>query len=119
MFDARARGITYSVIALGLMLCAIVSTFLTFDVGFMRVSWQVLASPGSPFHFKALGLMTIIMFTSIIFLSAWRGARMWRAKTWETGHRSVYGLELKLEAAVVMGLGLTVFFFIAGGLFVY
>lgn len=119
MMDARARGIAYSLIALCLMLWAIVSTFLTFDVGFIRVSWQVLESPESPLHFRALGLMTILMFTSIIVLTAWRGLRMWRAQSWETGHRTIYGLELKLEATVVFGLGLTVFFFIARGLFVY
>lgn len=106
-------------IALALMLWAIVSTFLTFDVGFIRVSWQVLESPESPLHLRALGLITIVMFASIIFLTLWRGLKMWRAESWETGHRTVYGLELKLEAAVVFGLGLTVFFFIARGLFVY
>jgi hypothetical protein len=86
ILNPRNRGIIYSAIALGFMAWAIVSTFFSFDFGFINKSWEVIVRPEAPI-----------------------------ADEWETGHRTVYGAELKMEAAVVIGLGITVFFFIAQG----
>jgi len=115
MLKPRIRGIIYSAIALGIMVWAIVSTFYSFDVGFISKSWEVIVRPEAPMQFRLLGLMTIALFIGVIVLCVHRGVKMWRADEWDTGHRTVYGAELKLEAAVIIGLGITVFFFIAQG----
>lgn len=115
MLNPRKRGIIYSVIALVIMAWAVVSTFLSFDTGFINRSWEVVVRPEAPFAFRLLGLMTIALIVGVIVMCLHRGFKMWRANEWETGHRTVYGVELKLEAAVVIGLGVTVFFFVARG----
>jgi hypothetical protein len=115
ILNPRNRGIIYSAIALGIMAWAIVSTFFSFDFGFINRSWEVIVRPEAPMQLRMLGLMTIVLFISVIVLCIHRGLKMWRADEWETGHRTVYGAELKMEAAVVFGLGITVFFFIAQG----
>ena len=97
------------------MTWAIASTFFTFDVGLLRKSWEVIVRPGAPLHFRLLGMVTIVTFVGVIVLSLNRGIKMWRADSWETGDRSISGAELKIEATVVMGLGVTVFFFAARG----
>lgn len=117
MSDSGNRSMVYSVIALAVMAVAIVSTFYTFDVGFLRISWEVVFRPGAPIHFRLLGSVTIITFVGGIILSLQRGLKMWRADSWKTGRRTIEGIELKLEAAVILGLGITVFFFVARGFF--
>lgn len=97
------------------MAWAVVSTFLSFDIGLINKSWEVIVRPEAPMQFRILGLMTITLIIGVIVMCLHRGLRMWRAEEWETGHRTVYGAELKLEAAVVIGLGVTVFFFVARG----
>ena len=113
---ARKRGVVYSIIALLLMVWAIWWSITSFDIGFLEKSWEVIARPEAPIHFRLLGVVTITMFGVVIFLCLRRGLKMWRAKEWDTGRRIVYGLELRLEAAVVAGLGVTVFFFVVGSL---
>jgi hypothetical protein len=116
MPDKKTRGIAYSAIALVFMTWAIVSTFFTFDVGFLVRSWEVIVRPGAPLHFRLLGLVTVVTFVGVIVLSLHRGIKMWRADSWKTGDRSISGAELKFDAAVVIGLGVTVFFIVARGL---
>lgn len=114
--SARNRGIAYSIIALLLMAWAVWWTFSSFNIGFIEESWAVITRPEAPMHFRLLGIVTIAMFCGVILLCLRRGLKMWRAEKWDSGRRVVYGLELKLEAAVVAGLGVTVFFFVVGGL---
>lgn len=112
----RRRSIFYSSIALAVMACAIVSSFYRVELQFIQQSWTTLSAQDSPVHFRALGIFAILMFGGIIVLSLYRGQKMWRAASWETGDRTIRGLELKLEAAVVLGLGLTVFCFVGRGI---
>jgi len=115
MLNPRKRGIIYSIVVLGIMAWAIVFTFLSFDIGFIEKSWEVIVRSDSTIALRILGLMTIALFIGVVVMCLHRGVKMWRADEWETGHRKVYGVELKLEAAVVIGLGITVFFFVARG----
>ena len=85
------------------MAWAIVATFLSFDIGFIKKSWEVIARPEAPISFRLLGLMTIALIIGVVVMCLHRGLKMWRADEWETGHRTVYGVELKMEAAVVIG----------------
>ena len=99
------------------MAWAIFATFFSFDVGFVRISWESITRPEAPYYFRVLGIVTIVMLVGAIVLSLHRGLKMWRADSWETGHRTIGGVELKFEAAVVLGLGMTVFFFVARGIY--
>jgi hypothetical protein len=117
MSDPGKTGIVYCAIALVIMVLAIISTFYTFDVGFLRKSLEVIFRPGAPLHFRLLGSVTVVTFVGVIILSLLRGLKMWRADSWKTGRRTIEGVELKFEAAVIIGLGVTVFFFAARGLF--
>lgn len=109
----RLSSIFFSAIALGLMLLVIVATFFSFDAGFVRqiidsqdISWPILA---------LCAVVAIAVFLASMF-ALYRGVNLWRADSWLKDDRVITGAELKLEAAVMIGLGITVAYIFFRGL---
>ena len=72
----------------------------------------------------AMGIQFLMAYIAVnsllalcVFIAIRRGFRMWRAETWKSGERILSGVELKMEAAVMIGLGITLASFLIRGLF--
>lgn len=101
----RISSIFFSAMALGLMLALIIATFFSLDAGFLR---HAIENHNYPWWILALLALAAILVILVSILALYRGATMWRARSWLKDGRVITGVELKFEAAVFIGLGITV-----------
>lgn len=101
----RISSIFFSALALGLMLALIVATFFSLDAGFLR---HAIENHNFPWWVLALLALAAILVILVSILALYRGVNMWRARSWLKDGRAITGVELKFEAAVFIGLGITV-----------
>lgn len=98
------------------MTLVIIFTFFSFDDGFLRRGFDSTTSSGLPAVIRfAFLILALVFLTGVAFLF-YRGAKMWRSDYWVSGDRAISGTELKMEAAVILGLGITVTVFVVRGL---
>jgi hypothetical protein len=109
------RNVIYSSIALATMAAFIVATFYSFESKFIERGFIASADMGTLFLIAYIVLSIVLV--SCVIMAFYRGSQMWRAESWKTGERTLSGVELKMEAAVIIGLGITLAFFLIRGLF--
>lgn len=96
------------------MAAFIVSTFYSFENKYIERGFIVSADMGTLFLIAYIAVGIVLV--SCVIMAFYRGAQMWRAESWKTGERTLSGVELKMEAAVIIGLGITVSLFLIRGL---
>ena len=93
----------------------IVATFYSFDSKFIIRGFITSTEMGAPFVTAFIVVGVVLL--SCVIMSFYRGLQMWRAENWKAGERKISGVELKIEAAVIIGLGVTLAFLLIRGLF--
>ena len=93
--------------ALGLMLALIVATFFSLDAGSLR---HAIENHNYPWWILTLLALTAILVTHVPIWALYRGVKMWRARSWLKDGRVITGAQLKFEAAVFIGLGITILY---------
>jgi hypothetical protein len=109
------RSVIYSAFALAIMIGFFFAMFLSFENNLIERGYIASSAMGTIFvvAYIAVGLLLV----SCVFIAFYRGLRMWCADTWESGDRILSGVELKMEVAVIIGLGITLASFLVRGLF--
>ena len=95
------------------MLALVVSTFYSFDAGFFR---RMSGSLANSWIALAITVFLVALVFSMATLTLYRGFKMWRAESWLKDGREITGTELRFEAAVIIGLGITIAFIFFRGL---
>jgi len=109
------KGAIYSAMALVVMASFAVGTLFSFDDAFILRGFKAVSRLGIAFQ---LGYVAAnVLLVAVVLLAFYGGARMWRAESWQSGDRTISGMELKMEAAVPIGLGFTLVFVLVRGFF--
>ena len=113
MISRSIRSIVYSSVALVFMLALVGSSFYSFDAGFFR---RMSGSLSNSWIALAVTIFLAAFFLLIAAFIFYRGLKMWRAESWSKDGRDITGAELRFEAAVFIGLGVTIAFISLRGL---